>query len=68
MAAPFARVTYTEAVELLESPEHLAAGNFEVTPVWGLDLGSEHERYLTEKIFRKPVIVTNYPKEIKVCC
>ena len=43
----------------------LAAGKFTVKPYWGLDLGSEHERYLTEVVFKKPVILINYPKEIK---
>jgi asparaginyl-tRNA synthetase len=62
---PFARLTYTEAIELLLLPEHLDAGNFSVKPYWGLDLGSEHERYLTEKVYKKPVILTNYPKDIK---
>lgn len=57
----FARVTYTEAVELLKkSGEH-----FEYPAEWGVDLQTEHERYLTEKIFRRPVFVTDYPKEIK---
>ncbi|SCZ77269.1 asparagine--tRNA ligase [Acidaminobacter hydrogenoformans] len=57
----FARVTYTEAVELLEK----ADVKFEFPVSWGLDLQTEHERYLTEKIFKKPVFVVNYPKEIK---
>jgi asparaginyl-tRNA synthetase len=57
----FGRVTYTEAVEIL-----LKSGvKFEVEPYWGLDLGSEHERWLAEKYYKKPVIVTNYPKEFK---
>lgn len=38
---------------------------FEVQPYWGLDLGSEHERYLTEQVYKCPVIMTDYPKEIK---
>ena len=65
LAAPFQRITYTEAVELLTQPEHLAAGGFEEAPFWGIDLGSEHERYLTEKVFKKPTIVTDYPKDFK---
>ena len=59
--ADFARVTYTEAVKLLE--EH--NDEFEFKAYWGCDLQTEHERYLTEQILRKPVFVTDYPKEIK---
>jgi asparaginyl-tRNA synthetase len=65
LAAPFQRITYTDAVNLLLQPEHLAAGSFEEAPFWGIDLGSEHERYLTERVFRKPTIVTDYPKDFK---
>ncbi|MGN0573642.1 MAG: asparagine--tRNA ligase [Acutalibacteraceae bacterium] len=57
----FGRVTYTEAVRLLE--EH--NDEFEYKVSWGCDLQTEHERFLTEKIFKKPVFVTDYPKEIK---
>lgn len=57
----FARVSYTEAVELLRK----SGETFEYEPKWGADLQTEHERYLTEKQFRKPVIVYNYPKDIK---
>lgn len=57
----FGRVTYTEAVKLLE--EH--NDKFEYKVSWGVDLQTEHERYLTEKIFKRPVFVTDYPKEIK---
>jgi asparaginyl-tRNA synthetase len=57
----FERVTYTEAVSLLEK----AAKKFEFPVEWGIDLQSEHERYLAEELFKKPVIVTNYPKYIK---
>ena len=57
----FGRVTYTEAVKLLE--EH--NDKFEYKVSWGVDLQTEHERYLTEKIFKLPVFVTDYPKEIK---
>ncbi len=57
----FARVTYTEAVELLE--KHNDKFNYKVS--WGVDLQTEHERYLTEQIFKRPVFVTDYPKEIK---
>eukprot|EP00753_Platysulcus_tardus_P006174 PLAT14013.1.p1 GENE.PLAT14013.1~~PLAT14013.1.p1 ORF type:complete len:743 (+),score=400.85 PLAT14013.1:1-2229(+) len=65
VAAPFERITYTEAVELLTKPETLEEAKFEEVPKWGDDLGSEHERYLTEQVFKKPVIVTKYPKGIK---
>lgn len=57
----FARVSYTEAVEILE--KHNDEFDFKVS--WGCDLQTEHERYLTEKIFGRPVFVTDYPKEIK---
>ncbi len=57
----FGRITYTEAVELLEKHKD----EFEYPVYWGCDLQTEHERYLTEKIFKKPIFVTNYPKEIK---
>ena len=57
----FGRITYTEAVELLE--KHNAEFDYPVS--WGCDLQTEHERYLTEVIFKKPVFVTDYPKDIK---
>ena len=57
----FGRVSYTEAVKLLE--EH--NDEFEYKVSWGCDLQTEHERFLTEKIFKRPVFVTDYPKEIK---
>ncbi len=57
----FAKVTYTEAVELLKK----SGNKFEYPIEWGNDLQTEHERYLTEKIFKKPVFVTDYPKDIK---
>ena len=57
----FARVTYTEAVKLLSE----SGAQFDYPVYWGCDLQTEHERYLTEKIFRKPVFVTDYPKNIK---
>ncbi|KAJ6746401.1 hypothetical protein OIU74_028968 [Salix koriyanagi] len=63
-STPFERITYTEAVQLLE--EAVRGGKeFEKNVEWGIDLASEHERYLTEDIFKKPVIVYNYPKGIK---
>ena len=57
----FAHVTYTEAVELLEKNND----KFEYKVSWGADLQTEHERYLTEEVFKRPVFVTDYPKEIK---
>ncbi len=57
----FGRVTYTRAVELLEKFND----EFDYKVSWGCDLQTEHERYLTEKIFQKPVFVTDYPKDIK---
>ncbi len=57
----FGRITYTEAIEILEKNKD----NFEYPVQWGCDLQTEHERYLTEKIFKKPVFVTDYPKDIK---
>ena len=57
----FGRVSYTEAVELLQKSGH----KFEYPVKWGIDLQTEHERFLTEEIFKKPVFVTDYPKDIK---
>ncbi|WP_330205193.1 asparagine--tRNA ligase [Cyanobacterium sp. Dongsha4] len=57
----FARITYTEAINLLEKSKK----KFEFPVEWGIDLQSEHERYLAEELFKKPVIVTDYPKDIK---
>ena len=57
----FARVTYSEAVEILEKVKD----RFEYPVFWGADLQTEHERYLTEEVFKKPLFVTDYPKEIK---
>ena len=57
----FGRVTYTEAVELLIQ----SGKEFQFPVSWGMDLQTEHERYLTEEIFKKPVFVTDYPKDIK---
>ncbi|MBI5153645.1 asparagine--tRNA ligase [Candidatus Poribacteria bacterium] len=61
LSSEFERITYTEAVEMLKQ----AKGPFEYPVEWGKDLQSEHERWLTEKRIRKPVIVRDYPKEIK---
>ena len=61
----FERITYTEAIEiLLQSPAYKKK-KFQYDVSWGIDMQSEHERYLVEKHFKKPVIVSNYPKEIK---
>jgi asparaginyl-tRNA synthetase len=61
----FERITYTEAIDiLLQSPAYKKK-KFQYEVKWGIDLQSEHERYLVEKHFKKPVIVTGYPKEIK---
>lgn len=62
----FERLTYTEAIEILSNSNHNKKKKFQY-PItgWGMDLQSEHERYLVEKHFKKPVILMNYPKEIK---
>ncbi len=57
----FGHITYTEAVDILEK----SGKNFEYPVKWGIDLQTEHERYLTEEVFKKPVFVTDYPKDIK---
>ena len=61
MNSDFGHVTYTEAIEILEKNN----ANFEYPVHWGSDLQTEHERYLTEVVFKRPVFVTDYPKEIK---
>ncbi len=61
MQQAFIRISYTEAIEILEKSGH----SFEFPISWGLDLQSEHERYLVEKHFKCPVIVSDYPKDIK---
>ena len=60
-SSDFGRVTYTEAIELLEKNND----KFDYKVSWGCDLQTEHERYLTEEIFKRPVFVTDYPKDIK---
>lgn len=60
-SSPFARITYTEAIKLLKDSNQ----KFEFPVEWGIDLQAEHERFLTEKTFKRPVIVTDYPKTIK---
>jgi asparaginyl-tRNA synthetase len=61
VSSDFARVTYTEAVEILEK----CGKEFSYPVSWGIDLQTEHERYLTEEHFKKPLFVTDYPKDIK---
>jgi asparaginyl-tRNA synthetase len=61
VSSEFARLTYTEAIDILQKAEQ----TFEFPYAWGNDLQAEHERYLVEKHFKKPVILTDYPKEIK---
>ena len=60
-SSDFGRVSYTEAVEILEKNND----KFDYKVSWGCDLQTEHERYLTEQVYKKPVFVTDYPKEIK---
>ena len=60
-SSDFARVSYTEAVDLLQK----SGQKFDFPVAWGIDLQTEHERYLTEEIFKKPLFVTDYPKDIK---
>ncbi|HZK01266.1 MAG TPA: asparagine--tRNA ligase, partial [Anaerovoracaceae bacterium] len=59
--ADFQRITYTKAIELLEESKE----EFQYPVEWGIDLQTEHERYITEKVYKKPVFVTDYPKDIK---
>ncbi|HTN36018.1 MAG TPA: asparagine--tRNA ligase [Arachidicoccus sp.] len=61
----FERITYTEAIDILLSSPAYKKKKFKYDVKWGIDLQSEHERYLVEKHFKKPVIVTGYPKDIK---
>ena len=61
----FERITYTQAIEILENAINNGKVVFDFPVKWGIDLQSEHERYLTETVYRKPVIVTDYPKGIK---
>ncbi len=65
LAQPFERLNYTDAVDILVNSSHNKKGKFKFPIAWGTDLQSEHERYLVEKHFKKPVILINYPKEIK---
>ena len=61
----FERITYTEAVDILLNSKANKKGKFKFPVAWGIDLQSEHERYLVESHFKKPVILTDYPKDIK---
>jgi asparaginyl-tRNA synthetase len=65
LAHPFERLNYTDAVEILVNSSHNKKGKFKFPVAWGTDLQSEHERFLVEKHFKKPVILINYPKQIK---
>ncbi|HHL33060.1 MAG TPA: asparagine--tRNA ligase [Desulfobulbaceae bacterium] len=64
-AQPFVRLTYTEAIDILLEAQGKGGREFEVPVFWGMDMQAEHERFLCEEVARRPVIVTNYPKEIK---
>ena len=59
--ADYAKVTYTEAIEILEK----SGADFKFPVYWGVDLQTEHERYLTEVVYKKPIFLIDYPKEIK---
>lgn len=65
LANDFERITYTEAVDILLNSPAYKKKKFQYDVTWGIDLQSEHERYIVEKHFKKPVIVTDYPKDIK---
>lgn len=60
-SSDFGRITYTEAIDILQK----SGADFEYKPEWGKELQTEHERYLTEKVFKKPIFVTDYPKDCK---
>lgn len=61
----FERITYTEAIDILMNSKPYKKKKFQYDVSWGIDMQSEHERYLVEKHFKKPVVVTDYPKDIK---
>jgi asparaginyl-tRNA synthetase len=61
LESEFGHLSYTDAIETLQKADH----KFEYPVKWGLDLQTEHERFLTEKVFGKPVFITDYPKDIK---
>ena len=62
---PFGRVSYTEAIEILKDAVETKKKEFVYPVEWGIDLATEHERYLAEEVYKKPVVVYNYPKDIK---
>lgn len=64
LETPFKRLTYTEGIEILQKATDDGV-NFEEKPVWGMDLPTEMERYLCETVYKGPVVLTNYPKDIK---
>ena len=65
LSSSFRKISYTEAIEILLKEEAESRHKFKTTPYWGVDLDSEHERYICEKIVKGPVFIYNYPKEIK---
>ncbi|MBR0470525.1 MAG: asparagine--tRNA ligase [Clostridia bacterium] len=65
VSSEFAHVTYTEAIKILEDDQKAGKVKFDYPVSWGCDLQTEHERYLTEQVFKRPLFVTDYPKEIK---
>ncbi|MFQ3576886.1 MAG: amino acid--tRNA ligase-related protein, partial [Cytophagales bacterium] len=65
LETPFEKLTYTEAISILKDSKPFKKGQFKYPVDWGIDLQSEHERFLVEKHFKKPVILIDYPTEIK---
>lgn len=65
VSSEFAHVTYTEAIKILEDDQKAGKVKFDYPVSWGSDLQTEHERYLTEQVYKRPLFVTDYPKEIK---
>jgi asparaginyl-tRNA synthetase len=65
LANPFERLDYTQAIDILKDSKPYKKGQFKFPVEWGIDLQKEHERFLVEKHFKKPVILINYPKDIK---
>jgi asparaginyl-tRNA synthetase len=61
----FAQVSYTDAIKILQETAAATGEKFDYPVSWGCDLQTDHERYLTDKVFKKPVFVTDYPREIK---
>ncbi len=61
----FVRLSYTEAIDILKNSKPAKKGKFQFPVEWGIDLQAEHERYLVEKHYKKPVILIDYPKDIK---